>query len=231
MRALLYADWCVVKSTIGRLLLVCLLVASPMVLMSQEDPQEASGIIVATLLVMMTLFYACIDLFGMDETFDWEQVRLALPTTPRQVVRARYAFVALTALVATILGTVLGGLVELLLAQGRVPAGMTAPLELAQGAMVASVLGLASLAPIMPIAYRLGIRKGRMFFALPFFLTMLLNVEAVRIAVSSLVERVLHLVEALGSPAPLYAAGAVLALGLYLASMLLSERLYAAREL
>ncbi len=166
----------------------------------------------------------------MDEANGWEQIRLALPTTARQVVRARYASMALTTLVAAVAGFATGRIAEEL---SRVTTSAAVPhggIEAVQAAFASGLGVLAYLALLMPLIFRMGMRRARPFFMLPFLAMLFLNVSGVRDAVVSVVSLLKDLVSSLG-PAPLLAAAAVGTAALYVLSMLVAERLYASREL
>ena len=91
-------------------------------------------------------------------------------------------------------------------------------------------MGLLFLSIEMPIVFHLGIEKARMAISIPFMLCMLFTIEPVRDALISLLNKLEHVEAALGTPAPLFAGGACAVILVYLASMRLSEHLYANRE-
>lgn len=231
MKALLYSDWCVIRATLLRVLGVCLIVTAPTMMSPANNTQQEPAIAVAAVVVMMVTFYACIGLFGADEQNGWEQARLALPTTAADVVRARYVFMALTALAAVGVGAAAGMLVQAVLGQ---TAGLQAHSNFAE--VVASALGIALvalcyLALMAPAIFRVGMSKARLLFSLPFVLLAFLALAPMQGALSDMTRALEQLTERLGSPLPIFAAGAVLATAFYLVSMHASERLYSTREL
>lgn len=231
MRALMYADWIVIRRTFLRYLLVTLLVMTPIVTMSNDDGELSAGVAVAAMSVAMITIYLAIGLFGADEANGWEQVRLTLPTTARQVVRSRYALAAIVTGAVVVIGTALGALVQMIipLFHGTVmaPRGIAV---IGLSALGTGIVSLGLLALEMPIIYHLGIAKGRMAITLPFMLCLLVTIEPVRNALLSVLEGLEGVAGSLGSPALLFAGGIVVVALLFLGSMRLSERLYAARD-
>lgn len=231
MLALMYADWTVLRRTFLRYLLVTLFVMTPIVAMGSGDGEVAAGTAVATLSVTMMSIYLAISLFGFDEANSWEQFRLTLPTSARQVVRSRYALAALMVAGTAGAGTVLGALIQWVipLLHGTV----AAPREtvvIALASLATALVVIAFLAIEMPIVFKLGISKARMAFTIPFLLCLLINVEPVRNAIIPPLESLGAFVHTLGSPAPLFAGGAVIVALLYLGSMRVSEHIYAGRD-
>lgn len=231
MRALIYADWIIVRKTILRYLGFALLIVSPIVVMANGGEEFAPGTSAAVMCVAMVTFYLTIGLFSTDETNDWELVRLTLPTTARQVVRSRYVFTTLVLAVMAVLGTVVGILVEwaipLLHGVLTVPRG---GLVIGLSALGACIMLMVFLAIEMPIMFWKGMTKARMAFSIPMLLPLLLTIEPARNAIMSFADKLEDLEKALGTPVPIFIAIAAIACLLYLGSMLLSERLYAARD-
>ncbi|MBR1828089.1 MAG: ABC-2 transporter permease [Atopobiaceae bacterium] len=230
MKALLYSDWCLMRNTIVRYLGVCMIIVIPIVGMANGDASAAHGVMVASMFTAMLLFYAMLGLFGSDEQGDWEQMRLALPVTPRLVVRERYVFLVLAGLAIVAAGTVVGMLTNVILsalASLAVPRGLA---EVAGGALGAAIVALAYLALMMPYVFKVGMTKARITFSLPFILCLLLNVGPVRDVVMGLGGALEHLEATLGSPAPIFAAIVVATAALYVVSMRISESIYARRD-
>ena len=231
MRALLYSDWCTIRGTILRLMGVALLISAPIMFGSVGDVEQSPAVAMAAIVMSFGVFYTMIGLFGADESGDWEQVRLALPTTPREVVRERYAFLALTAFAAMVVGVVFGMCVQGLFSLG---ARLMVPRDL--GLVVGAAVGItlaviAYLALLLPAIFALGMSKARMLVSLPFFLKMLLALEPVRDVLTGTERFFTGLAARLGSPAPIFVGFGLAAVALYLLSMRASERIYAAREL
>ena len=231
MRALMYADWTIVRRVFLRYLLITMFVMTPIVVMGNNDGELAAGTAVVTMCVMMMTIYLTLSIFSFDTSNDWEQFRLALPISTHQVVRSRYAFAALTSLGTVILGSALGVLVELVLPliHGSIAAPRGFVIIFLAG-IGASLVGLLFLSIEMPIVFHLGIEKARMAISIPFMLCMLFTIGPVRDALISLLNKLERVEAALGTPAPLFAGGACAVILVYLASMRLSEHLYANRE-
>lgn len=230
MGALLFSDWCTVRGTFGRVLVACLLIACPLTLMTTTEGEVAPGIFPATIVTIIIVFYAMLGLFGADEQLGWEGARLALPFTTRLVVRARYAFLALCTLASALMG-LLSGIVANALLPAASSLGMPqATLQVAGTVAGVATGGLAYLGLFMPIIFKVGISKSRMFFSAALLLPLLFNIEPVRQAVWGVIGWLQAMSAAVGSPIPLVLAWLALCVTLYLASMLVSERLYAARD-
>lgn len=231
MRAFLYADWIITRKTFLRYLLFTLIVVTPVIAMANGSDEFAPGVAAASVCVAMVTFYITIGLFSVDESNGWEQVRLTLPTSARQVVRSRYAFCALVMGAMVVVGTLAGVGVEwairmlhgvLTVPRGVVIIGLTA--------LGASLVLMLLLAIEMPILFWKGITKARMAFSLPMMLPLLLTIEPVRNALMPLLDGLEALERSLGTPAPIFVGAAVAVFAIYAASMLLSERLYAGRD-
>lgn len=230
MSALLYADWCTIKNVMARYLGICLVVVVPVVVMSNEGGSDAPGVFAASMFTVMLLFYVMLSVFSADETAAWEQMRLTLPVTTRTVVRERYAFLVLAAFALATVGSALGVATNVVLsALGMltVPRGVV---EVLGGAFGTAAFGLGYLALVIPYVFKVGMGKARITFSLPFIACMALNVGPVRDAFLGVLNWLEATSAALGSPLPLLAAGLALIVAVYLVSMLVSERLYAARD-
>ena len=231
MLALMYTDWTVVRRTFLRYLFVTLIIMTPIVAMSNDEGELSAGVAVAAMSVMMITIYLALGLFGVDEANDWERFRLTLPTSARQVVRSRYALAALVTAGTAVVGTVLAVIAQwaILAVHGSIaaPRGVV---TIGLTALGAGIVALAFLSLEMPIVFRLGISKARMAFTIPFLLCMLLTIGPVRDAIMPILDSVEALANSLGTPAPLFAGAAAVVALLYLASMRLSEGIYAARD-
>ncbi|QOY61181.1 ABC-2 transporter permease [Thermophilibacter immobilis] len=176
MRALLYADWCAVRTRRSLLFLLVSLATSVLIAQGTSEvitSQNASLPIIASAASCLTMssYFLLTVLFGADEQNSWEAYRLAaLPVTPRQVVRSRYAFVALSygALLALAVpsATICLGAAEMI--RGRVPA-MPLPTTdtLLALALVAGVI-LVLVAAQMAIVFALGMQRARVALLLPY---------------------------------------------------------------
>lgn len=230
MKALLFSDWCTVRGTLARILIVCLIVTSPMVFMTSTEGATAPGVFAASVITILIVFYAMLGLFGSDEQLGWEEARLALPFTKRQVVRARYAFLALMALASAMVGTLAGIATDLLLSATGMLIVPRSALEVAGAATGIATGGLAYLGIVMPLVFKMGMSRSRMFFSVAFLLPLLFNVGPVRQVAAGALNWLEATSVAIGSPAPLALAYAALCTVAYLVSMLISERIYAARD-
>lgn len=231
MRALMYADWTIIRKTVLRYLGISILILSPLVILANGDEEFAPGTSAAIMCIMMVTFYLTISLFSSDETNDWELVRLTLPTTARQVVRSRYAFTTLVLVVMAVLGTLVGFAVEWVIP--LLHGALTVP----RGGMVIGLSSIGAclalmvfLAIEMPILFWKGITKARMALSIPMLLPLLLTIDPTRDAIMSVADKLENLEKALGTPAPIFIAIAAIACLLYVASMFLSERIYAQRD-
>ena len=231
MRALMYADWSIIRKTFLRYLIVTIIVMTPVVAMGNADGEFSAGVAVASMLVAMITIYLAIGLFSADEANGWEQFRLTYPTSARQVVRSRYALTALTTFATVILATALGTTVQwaipLFLGSVAAPRGIGI---IALTSLGTGLAALAFLAIEMPVIFRVGISKARMTFWVPFAICMMFSVEPIRKAIMPILHGLEHLAKSVGSPAPLFVVAACLIALLYLGSMRLSERIYAARD-
>ncbi len=229
MRALFYADWCSIRNTLVRYLWVCLIIIFPITAMVGEGATTGAGVMAGSMFTVMMVFYSMLTLFGSDEAGDWEQMRLTLPVTPRLVVRERYAFLALTGMAIAAIGTAAGVLVNVGLSIFVAPS-TPGVLEVIGGAFGSALIALAYMALIMPYVFKVGIAKARMTFSLPFILCLLINVGPVRDVTRGFVNSLERLEHTLGSPAPIFAVIVLVAVALYVASMLIAERTYARRD-
>lgn len=231
MLALMYADWTVLRRTFLRYLAVTLLVMAPIVALGNDDGEIAAGTAVSTMSVAMIAIYMAISLFSYDEANDWEQFRLTLPTSARRVVRSRYALAALMVAATVVLGTALGVAVQcaipLLHGSIAAPRGV---MVIGLAAFGTALVVIAFLALEMPFVFKVGISKARVAFTIPFLLCLLINVEPVRNVIFPLLDSLEGFARTLGSPAPIFAGVTVIVAVLYLASMRLSEGIYAARD-
>lgn len=231
MRALIYADWIIIRKTILRYLGFALLILSPIVILANGDEEFAPGTSAAVMCVVMVTFYLVIGLFSADETNGWELVRLTLPTSTHQVVRSRYVFMVLVLAIMAVVGTILGIVVEWVIPLFHgvltVPRG---GLVVCLASLGACLMLMVFLAIEMPIMFWKGMTKARMALSIPMLLPLLLTIEPTRDAVMSFAEKLEGIEKALGTPVPIFIAIAAIACVLYVASMLLSERVYAARD-
>jgi hypothetical protein len=82
----------------------------------------------------------------------------------------------------------------------------------------------------MPIFFKLGLTKARLYFTLPFFACMLFMLEPVQRFFEGLAARFGSIAEIIGNPAPILAVLIVIAAVLYGISSIISTRIYEKRE-
>jgi len=238
MKALLFSDWCTLKGVSrnypGPAIIVAL-VATFAGIQSVEPVASAIATHVHASIVsvglMMFSFFGYFALFGNDEREGWEAVRLALPVTRRTVVRSRYLALILlfgmVAVVVNLIGVIMGAGTALAL-YGQV--GFVSPSEGALLTGLFLVVYLGYLGLTTPIVFKMGLSKARIYFSLPFMLCLLFTLDPVK---EALQRTPISLSDVSGSPSslfPLLAVGLVVAFAIFGASMLVSERIYEARD-
>lgn len=238
MKALLFSDWCTLKGVSRNYpapAMIVALVATFAGIQSVEPVANAIATHVHASIVsvglMMFSFFGYFSLFGNDEREGWEAVRLALPVTRRTVVRSRYlALILLFGMVSVavnLIGVIMGAGTALALY------GQVGFVSLPEGALLTGlflVVYLGYLGLTTPIVFKMGLSKARIYFSLPFMLCLLFTLDPVK---EALQRTPISLDEISGSPSsllPLLAVGLVVALAIYGTSMLVSERIYEARD-
>ena len=96
---------------------------------------------------------------------------------------------------------------------------------------IALSVTLIYLAIEMPIFFKLGLTKARLYFTLPFFACMLFMLKPVQRFFEGLAARFGSIAETIGNPAPILAVLIVIAAVLYGISSIISTRIYEKREL
>lgn len=144
MASLLYVDFCIMARRLRQMLWVTALVVFVPFLISYVSGRETSislDQIVAFPIIALciAMYFALGWAFGADEASGWEQGRLALPVTRRDVVRSRYLFLPLFGLVVLLFVALLALLCARLL-----------PLLMPR---VSGELGLGSLLGFLLLAY------------------------------------------------------------------------------
>ena len=239
MKALLYADWRTVSRDILKYAL-CALVIGAVFVFSEDtsDPNAIAADIEAAIMSCVTFYYCTFFLFSTftsDAAAGWEVSRLSLPVSRRDVVRARYAFLALTAVVAVIAGAILGA-VGTVVCEVSNHIGNTVtladPVDLLIGG--ASILGIALIiiSIELPLFFWLGHEKARPLVTLPFLLPLLLLYGPVKDFLNSIVNPTdaMHAVEGFFTSAG-PAIFLVVAVVILVASSMLSTKLYERRDL
>ena len=238
MKALLYTDWSTIrksfKNYIFSAVLICGIVTVTSVTADGMTALDAAQVVqgnVTSICALMFTFYVFFSLFGQDEHEGWESVRLSLPVTRGQVVICRYAVMAIVLASLIVAGALIGTVIAAIttkLVFGTM--ALTAPIELAVIGILAFSLSLIYLAVEMPLFFKMGFMKARLYFTLPFFACMLFVLEPVQRAAEALGVQVMGVAEAIGSPVPLMLGLVAIALLLYAFSARLSTRIYEKRE-
>lgn len=238
MKALLYSDWCVIKSSI-KSYIVPGLATMAIAIMTGVDGIEPStmalaahihSVAVSTGMIMLSLF-GIFGFFGNDEREGWEGMRLSLPVSRRTVVRSRYvsmlAWMGAIMVVVNLLGMLVGAIVSGIRygQPGFIPAG---ELALANGIIAMGTMLYAAI--VTPVFFKMGISKARVYVSLPFLACMLIPLLPGQEAFQAHASHVVQLIDAMRSPLPLVAVALVVGLTCYGASSLLSERIYARRS-
>ncbi len=237
MKALLYSDWCIVKGVARQYPVVALAVAFIATVggISSVDPNAtalASHIHTTVVAsgVMMVSFFGFFAFFGNDEREGWEAMRLSLPVTRRTVVRSRYVSLLAWILLLEVLVNLAGLLIGLIAAYAMHGAPGFLPLN---EVVLLSALTMAAyllyLSIEIPIFFKKGLTAARMYFSLPFFACMLFSLEPVQKVANTVAGHLSKLTTAAGMPL-LLMAGMAIAFAAYYVSMLVSERIYGARD-
>ncbi len=232
-RALAYADWCVAGRSVRPYAISSALIAAVVAagqVMGQGNVTLAVTCSFTSCMALVLLFNVTFMLFGIDEQGEWAQERFALlPVTRADAVRARYATVATTVVAAPLAALPLGAAYQLAVS---VVMGLPCSWEFvpevgfAASAFLLVAVGVISIQ--MPILFALGLQRGRTLAMLPFLAFAALAFGGQ--AVSEGAGRLLQALLALPTPTLLGATLAICAL-LYLASLIISQHLYAHRAL
>ena len=104
------------------------------------------------------------------------------------------------------------------------------PLSVLMLAGICLLAVLAYLAIELPLFFKMGLSKARLFYAIPLLSPILFTLEPVKEFVRGLGTQVMEVIGNIGSPWPLLLGAAAVTLALYALSGLVSLRLYSARE-
>lgn len=238
MKALLYSDFTTIRKAVKQYLLTIAFVCVVTVFASISNRDiDAGGLaqiiqsIVMLVSPFMFAFYTFFQLFGQDERPGWESVKLSLPVTRTEVVVARYLVMVIMFAMILAASTALGGVVAALITQVKFGAvTLIARDELLVALLIALAVTLIYLGIEIPIFFKLGVAKARLFIFIPYLAFMLATLDPVQDLIKVIGAQVMRLVEAVGSPVPLAAGLVVLAVVLYAISLSISTRVYAARE-
>ena len=237
MKALLFADFCTIRKSIGQYLFSVVLICGIVTFTSFNgglDPEEAAGIVqgnIMSIAPLMFAFYAFFALFGQDEHEGWESMRLSMPFTRWQIVASRYAMMLIIIAVLLAVFGLLAAVITAIVTMVRFGAVTLMPAEAVAAAIVLCLaVSLIYLGIEMPIFFKMGFMKARLYFTLPFFACMLFILEPVQQAAEAVGMQVMGLIEAMGGPALLMIAGVAIAVAVYFVSSRVSLSLYRGRE-
>lgn len=229
MKAMVFSDLITARNSFGALLGITLFVSAFIAV--GTDTLIAAVACMGAMVPFMYLF----SISAYDEQGGWEQFRLTLPLTRRQVAYGRYAsMLALTgcAMVLALAAGLLIGAVAGALPAGMVPEGLllgvTTPEMLVVAVVAVGLIILLSAAVTLPLIMRFGMTKGTRLVPV----VMLLALSAVAGLLGTGVDAIgLDAVLTSGNIMAVMAVAAVVTLALYGASALLAAQLYERREI
>ena len=233
MKTMIVADFSTMRSALLQLVGISLIIALFMGVIA--DTVVGPVAVIISMMPFMFLF----SLAAVDEQNGWERFRLTMPITRRQVVFGRYASIALltvaTALFGLLLAAVIIGVATALPA-GTAPAGLTAeanPPAMIVGAAVGTVVVIAVGSSVaLPLITRFGMTRGARIVPLVVVMAMVTAIGIIGDG-ASIDSALAGLAQWLDTGNNyLVAVGATLAVVavLYIASALLSAKLYEGRE-
>lgn len=238
MKALLFSDWCTLKGVSRNYPAPAMIIALVATFAGIQDVEPLADAIamhvhasIVTVGLMMFSFFGFFSLFGNDEREGWDAVRLALPVTRHTVVRSRYlALIILFGIVAVVVN-----LVGMVMGAGTALAlyGHIGFISLSEGALLTGLFLAVYLIYIgltAPIVFKMGISKARVYFSVPFMLCLLFTFEPVKDALAGMAQFLGLTPELLESPLPMLAPALVVGAAVFAGSMLVSERIYGARD-
>ena len=150
MKGLLWKDCLTIRKKYGlpRLVLDLAILAALLVVL-----EGTGALVVSLLLVPLEVTSMVISLTSFDETWKWDKYAAALPVSQAEIVKSRYAFALLMALVGFVVA-----LAANLIAQAAFGAGRLGTCLLL--AVASFFLTLLVLAVLFPSNYRLGVNAG-----------------------------------------------------------------------
>ena len=150
MKGLLWKDCLTIRKKYGlpRLVLDLAILAALLVVL-----EGTGALVVSLLLVPLEVTSMVISLTSFDETWKWDKYAAALPVSQAEIVKSRYAFALLMALVGFVVA-----LAANLIAQAAFGAGRLGTCLLV--AVASFFLTLLVLAVLFPSNYRLGVNAG-----------------------------------------------------------------------
>lgn len=229
MKAMVFSDLITARNSFGTLLGITLFVSAFIAV--GTDTLIAAVACMGAMVPFMYLF----SISAYDEQGGWEQFRLTLPLTRRQVAYGRYASMLAVTGCTTVLALAAGLLIGAV--AGALPAGMvseglllgvTTPEMLAVAVVAVDLIILLSAAVTLPLIMRFGMTKGTRLVPV----VMLLALSAVAGLLGTGVDAIgLDAVLTSGNIMAIMAVAAVVTLALYGASALLAAQLYERREI
>lgn len=150
MKGFLWKDYLTIRKKYGlpRLVLDLAIVAALLILL-----EGTGALVVSLVLVPLEVTSMVVSLTSFDETWKWEKYAVALPVSKGEIVKSRYAFALLMALVGFVVA-----LAANLIAQAAFGAGSLGTCLLLAAASF--FLTLLVLAVLFPSNYRLGVNAG-----------------------------------------------------------------------
>ena len=150
MKGLLWKDCLTIRKKYGlpRLVLDLAILAALLVVL-----EGTGALVVSLLLVPLEVTSMVISLTSFEETWKWDKYAAALPVSQAEIVKSRYAFALLMALVGFVVA-----LAANLIAQAAFGAGRLGTCLLV--AVASFFLTLLVLAVLFPSNYRLGVNAG-----------------------------------------------------------------------
>lgn len=238
MKALFYSDLATIAKSSRQFILSITVMCIMFTLMSigEEgiDGAEVASAIQTTIMVtgsIMISLFAFFQLFGLDEHEGWESVRLSLPVSRRQVIMSRYIILAALLVVFLVLGVLVGAGITAIVTYVKFGDVTLQPVrDVLMLAGICLLAVLAYLAIELPLFFKMGLSKARLFYAIPLLAPMLFTLKPVRELIRGIGTQMMGIVGAIGSPWPLILGAAAVVLVLYMLSGLISLRIYSARE-
>lgn len=209
MKGLLLKDWFVIWKQ-GR---VMLLLAFLYILIT-----AISGGYFFAALAVIFLSALPITAIGLDERSKWEHYAVMMPYSRKQLVLSKYIFAIAGILAVLVLYIIFVSAVSFLRNQS------IDFMNLLYVALALLSLGCAFSAVILPIVFRLGVEKGRMFF----FILIILVMLCVGSITPNHGEATTVLTEIINAPGIFYMF--IIAIGLIVFSAFLSIKLYERRD-
>ena len=224
MKAMVVSDFMIAKKYLIQQLITASIVGVFIAIML-ETPY-----VVAPAVGVMIPFSLSIVILSLDERADWQQFRLALPLTRADIIRGRYASLALISLAG-----VVGGLLVTFLLVALAHASLLVDYSwqaIAFACVASLVIILLMLSLIMPLFSRFGMTKGVRYLPLVVVFAVVIGFQVGgNSAPAEFLSNVSDLLETPAGTAAVAAGTLAVVAALYAASAALSVKLYAKREL